>query len=146
MDAAPMDSTVESPRTTARTGHLRTGLRFPSTSTSSGAGSSLLHRFAHRLHRRLEDVDRVDDVRVDARHGTAYRALPDLEIQLGPASRRESLGVPESHDPNGRVENHCRRDHGPGKRSPAGFVDAGDEPEPPAPATTPPAPLEAFTL
>ena len=86
------------------------------------------HGLAHRLHRRLENVDGIDHFDIDARDGTACRALPDLELQLLATSRRKPFRIDESRNSDGRIEDDRRRDHRAGKWSATGFVDAGDEP------------------
>ena len=86
-------------------------------------------RFAHRLHRGLEDVDRIDDVDVGPRDRIACRPLPDLDLQRSArccAERRLESPRPTIRTAGSRIT--AAATTGPASGPAPRFIDACDEP------------------
>src|ERR1051326_4167381 len=83
-------------------------------------------RLRHRLHRRLGDVDPVDNFMGDAPDTDARRMLLHDFEQLFPPVGGEFFGIIHSLDPDFFREDDGGRDTRPRQWAPAGFVNAGE--------------------
>jgi hypothetical protein len=82
---------------------------------------------AHGEQRRFEDIDRVDLGAPGAADRPGERARADQRRE--PLARRltQRLGIAQTLDGTGRIENHRRGDDRTGERSATGLVHAGGE-------------------
>jgi hypothetical protein len=95
-----------------------------------GQGVEREHGPAHRLERRLVDVDPVDLVRLDRGDCPRAAAPGDDREELFALGGLEELRVAETGDVACRVEDHRAGHDGAGQAAPAYFVHAGDPVEP----------------
>ncbi len=91
--------------------------------------SEVFDGLGHRQLAGAEDVDAVDDLRLDHADGDGAGARQDVSADGQPVLGVEELGVVDSEEGRIGVEDHAGRDDGPGQTAAADLVRAGDAPK-----------------